>query len=325
MNRTAGRMRDVFRKNRAGRGLCLLLLLTAALLLSAPAYAEAAAQRSWSGDAALREIGEGMRLTATTGKWKKSKGKRYYRYADGTRATGSKKIKSTYYIFDEKGWLIRPKKISLVTVDEKVYGVAPNGTAARGWHVIGKKLYYVNQNGTLKRNQKFQDIKLKDDGSAAAGQYTTWQKKVSAIVDRITDCDMTKSEKLRACWNYITSRSRFSYRITDPNMKKHGWWKKSAYDILCRESGDCYSFACAFAAMANDIGYNSYVVYGRVSGSRDHAADGLTRHAWVEIGGRYYDPEGHFARWYKNCYGDYDYAIRHQVLKVIRYKDGKVK
>ena len=38
-----------------------------------------------------------------------------------------------------------------------------------------------------------------------------------------------------------------------------------------------------------EIGYNPYVVLGRVSGTRDGAADGLTSHGWVIIDGCYYD------------------------------------
>ena len=41
----------------------------------------------------------------------------------------------------------------------------------------------------------------------------------------------------------------------------------------------------------DELGYNPYVVLGRVSGTRDGAADGLTRHGWVMIDGAYYDPE----------------------------------
>ena len=55
--------------------------------------------------------------------------------------------------------------------------------------------------------------------------------------------------------------------------------------MLTTGGGDCYGFACTFAAMARELGYNPYVVLGRVSGTRDGAADGLTRHGWVMIDG----------------------------------------
>lgn len=51
-------------------------------------------------------------------------------------------------------------------------------------------------------------------------------------------------------------------------------------------------YACAFAALAREIGYDPYVVCGRVPGTRDGAGDGFTRHSWVIINGLHYDPEG---------------------------------
>ena len=57
-----------------------------------------------------------------------------------------------------------------------------------------------------------------------------------------------------------------------------------------------------------ELGYNPYVVLGRVSGTRDGAADGLTRHGWVMIDGAYYDPEAQFAGWYRGVYGNGSYV-----------------
>ena len=89
--------------------------------------------------------------------------------------------------------------------------------------------------------------------------------------------------------------------------------------MLSTRSGNCYSFACAFAAMAHTVGYHPTVVCGRVSGRRDHARDGLTRHAWVKISGRHYDPEGQFAGWYRGCYGSGWYRIRHTIQRYVKY------
>ena len=80
-----------------------------------------------------------------------------------------------------------------------------------------------------------------------------------------------------------------------------------------------YGFACTFAAMAREIGYNPYVVLGRVSGTRDGAADGLTSHGWVIIDGCYYDPEAQFAGWYRGVYGSSSYDINHQIKSIVRF------
>ena len=60
-------------------------------------------------------------------------------------------------------------------------------------------------------------------------------------------------------------------------------------------------------------------VLGRVSGTRDGAADGLTRHGWVMIDGAYYDPEAQFAGWYRGVYGNGSYDINHTISRYIRY------
>ena len=122
--------------------------------------------------------------------------------------------------------------------------------------------------------------------------------KLMTIISRITTTEMSKSEKLYSCWRYLTSSGNFYYSTYWPDLNKKGWQREVAYNMLTTGGGDCYGFACTFAAMARELGYNPYVVLGRVSGTRDGAADGLTRHGWVMIDGAYYDPEAQFAGWY---------------------------
>ena len=56
---------------------------------------------------------------------------------------------------------------------------------------------------------------------------------------------------------------------------------------------------------------------GRVSGRRDHASDGMTRHSWVQIGGKNYDPEGQFAGWARGIYGSSGYRVRHSIQRKV--------
>ena len=138
-------------------------------------------------------------------------------------------------------------------------------------------------------------------------------------ISRITNPGMSKSEKLYACWRYLTSSGNFYYSGYWPDFNKKGWQREVAYNMLVSGGGDCYGFACTFAAMAREIGYNPYVVLGRVSGTRDGAADGLTSHGWVIIDGCYYDPEAQFAGWYKGVYGSGSYDINHQIKSIVRF------
>ena len=254
---------------------------------------------------------------ARTGKghWKNQYGERYYVFPDGSMLTGSCPIGGSYYVFDANGALQRPAKTSVIKPGKKYYLVSPSGKALSGWRVVGNNLYYAGSNGVVKRNTTYEGISFGAKGAAKKSAAATYQKTIVETVNRICSEDMTREEKLYACWKYVTNSNSFSYYIWPYMVGDDGWVRKSAWQLLETGRGDCYNFACAFAAMAGVVGYKAYVVYGRVSGTRDHAADGLTRHAWVKINGLYYDPEAEWANWYRGVYGEESYDLRHQVLE----------
>lgn len=128
---------------------------------------------------------------------------------------------------------------------------------------------------------------------------------------------MSRAQKRRACWNYMVRRGRFHYALKYPNLSKKGWQRATALNMLSTKSGNCYSFACGFAALTKEIGDRPVVICGRVSGRRDHASDGMTRHSWVQIGGRNYDPEGQFAGWARGIYGSAGYRVRHSIQRKV--------
>ena len=258
-------------------------------------------------------------LKKKSGKWKKQYGAKYYLLKDGSMAVGARRIGGQYYVFDANGALLQPKKNAIVKSGSRRYYVTPEGKAISGWNIIKKKLYKTNKRGKILTDKTVDGITLTKNGSAKDSTSTVWKKKFIKTVNAITNAKMTKREKLRACWNYLVSHRHFRYALKYPKLSEKDWQKKTAYNMLVTGSGNCYSFACAFAAMANAVGYESYVVCGRVSGSRDHARDGLTRHAWVRIGGLNYDPEGQFAGWYRGCYGASGYRIRHTVQRTVKF------
>lgn len=259
-------------------------------------------------------------VKAAGGKWKKEKGAKYYILPDGQTAVGSHEIKGEYYVFSMNGKLLTPKKNSLIDVGENTYYVSPKGTAISGWQVVGKKLYSVKKSGAVRKSVKYKGIELTKTGAAKSCQDTKIKIRTVKTVASITKPGMTKKQKLKACWKYLVSRRRFRYSSKYPNLRKKGWQRQTAENMLRTRSGNCYSFACAFAAMANEIGYDAYVVCGRVSGTRDGARDGLTRHAWVRINGRNYDPEAQFAGWRRGIYGSRGYPVsRYRVQKVVEY------
>lgn len=191
--------------------------------------------------------------------------------------------------------------------------------------MIKNNLYYFNKNGRAKSNTTYLGITFAQDGRAKNVNGCDPKAKFTAmkIYNRITTPSMSKSQKLRACWNYMTNKKNFVYVSKYPDLNKKGWQQATAYDMLSTRTGNCYSFACAFAALACECGYDAQIVCGRVSGSRDHMPDGLTRHCWVRINGRYYDPEGAFAGWYRNCYDSANYNGRHTIQKIVVYKTSR--
>ena len=189
------------------------------------------------------------------GSWMNKYGETYYIYPDNAMLVGSRKIGSVYYVFDMNGALQKPEKKSIVDVGRERYYVSPSGKALQGWHVIEDELYYAEEDGRILRDQTFEGIVLGEDGAAKDTDVAKWQKVVSQRVDSLVNDSMSKSQKLKACWNYMVSKKNFRYRLRYPNLNKSGWQKETAWNMLTTHSGNCYSFACAFAAMAHTIGY----------------------------------------------------------------------
>lgn len=189
--------------------------------------------------------------------------------------------------------------------------------------VSGKTYTYTvcsyNSNGKTKGTYDTKGLKVKGptQDDLIDGKVS---KKAQSILAKITTSKMTKAQKLSACWRYVTSGSNFSYWPKYPTLTKTDWQKECALDMLTTGKGNCYSFACAFAALASEIGYSPNVICGRVSGTRDGASDGMTRHCWVTIGGAYYDPEAQFAGWYKGVYGSGSYDIAHTIQKIVPFR-----
>lgn len=252
--------------------------------------------------------------------WKKIKGSKYYFATKNKKmVTGVKKIKGKYYIFNKKGRLAESDGISIVRVKEDIYCANPNGKAAKGWQIKGNKLYNATRKGRVRRNTTYQGIVFTKTGAAKKNVNSQLKIKLIRIVKNITNEKMPKRGKLYSCWNYVT-RGRFHYASKYPDIHSSGWQKRTAYDMLSTHSGNCYSYACAFAALALEIGCKPYIVCGRVHGSRDRASDGYTRHAWVRINGKYYDPEAQYAGWMRGVYARTSYPASHKIQKIVAYR-----
>ncbi len=252
--------------------------------------------------------------------WKKIEGSKYYFCTKNNKmVTGLNKINGNYYIFNNKGKLAQSNGISIVKVKGNMYCAAPDGKAATGWQIKKNKLYNATKKGVLRKNTIYQGIILTRTGEAKRDINSQLKIKLIMTLEKVINKKMSKSDSLYACWRYITG-GRFHYASKYPDLNFSNWSKKTAYNMFSTYSGNCYSYACAFAALASELGYRPYIVCGRVHGSRDRAPDGYTRHAWVKINGLHYDPEAQYAGWLRGVYARSSYPAAHKIQKIVVYK-----
>ena len=186
---------------------------------------------------------------------------------------------------------------------------------SKQWIKKGSYRYYYDKNGKKVKN-KVKKIGKHRYSFDEKGRMQTAMEKANAILKKITNSGMTKREKLYAAYNYMSGGGGFYYCTWRAFQVYDGWEYDYATEIYEKRGGNCYNFACGFAMLAKAIGYDAQVVRGRVPGSRDRAADGMTRHALVKIDGLYYDPEAQFAGWARGICGSAYYPMYLQILSI---------
>ena len=205
---------------------------------------------------------------------------------------GGCKINGKVYVFDEQGHILKNKKNKLVTVlGDKYYITNKKGNPATGYFVYRNNLYYADSKGRCYIDRTKGRFYFTSNGSAKKTTDVLLKIQVIQTLSKITNSKMTRSQKLKACWNYLVSEKNFRYAGSDPNRKRKGWYKVTAVNMLKTRSGNCYSFACAFAALAKELGYKNVKLLCGYD------------HCWVTINGKHYDPQAHFTIWMKNIYG----------------------
>lgn len=204
--------------------------------------------------------------------WETIKGgkKRYYK--DGKRLTGFQKIGKNYFYFNANGTMLKNKTVKRGTKNF-TYFIDKKG------HVIGKKKgsTYYNANGKKMSQAQIADLRSKQ------------------IVAEITNSRMSKSQKLRTCFNWVMKKYYYTWRRFDQGGKN--WPAVNANDHFLRGRGDCIADASAFAYLAKAIGYKKVYVCADAKQSDNNA------HAWAEINGYVYDPLFAEAKSYSRYYG----------------------
>lgn len=256
-----------------------------------------------------------------TYQWLTYEGNRYYIGSKGYACTSSANVDGKAWVFTSRGKLVKPEKKRLVNRAGYTWYVDTNGQAETGWFYIGEKLYRADPKGRVYKNRIYQGVTFGANGVAVQDTAAKLKLEALKVTENIFKSGMSKSQKLKTAWNYLVYSGKFGYRSMSPNIYKKGWQNEFAYNMLKNRRGSCSSFACAFAALASEAGYKPTIYYGRVPGSRDGAPDGMTRHCWVKIDGRYYDPEAQFAGWLRGVYGTSSFPIYHTVTKTVKFYD----
>ncbi len=200
-------------------------------------------------------------------------GEKYYNYKAGKTQTLSKdtlyvngKIYSGYYLNPENRMHHVQKGICT-----PVNGILGAGTAyynhnAKGMQTLAASTIYIN-------------------GKVIEGMspesFATLQR-AQAVVASITNDSMSMETKLRICFDYVKTYQESRPRM--PHYTGMDWPVIYANDMFVNGSGNCCSYAAAFAYMAKAIGYEE--VYCCNSGG----------HGWAEIDGLIYDPE--WSKWH---------------------------
>lgn len=190
-----------------------------------------------------------------------------------------------------------------------------------GWQIFGsKKAYFSKKSGRMQVNKKVNGVKIGKSGYVKRSKTELKEQKAlekaKQILAKITTSKMSKSQKLYAAFQYMTSRANFSYRTWRGFSVYDGWEYDYALEMYEKRAGNCYNFACGFAMLAKAIGYQPQVIAGRVPGGVDGAPDGFTRHSLVKINGLYYDPEAQFDGWARGVYGLGYYPMYLQILSI---------
>ena len=224
---------------------------------------------------------------------------------------GITKIKKDYYylvggkpLTSREGKVIREEKAE----EEEVYRlfVDRDGKLTKGWHQIGHRLYYCREKGIIKEKGKVDGLLIGKYGYVTATKEHlhkvmggSLEMTSAQIISSIAGSASGKSGKLRAAWNFMSSKGNFGYVRTYETFNP-GSARSRALNMLRGRHGNCYDFACAFAALAKAIGYDAYVVYGMCPA----AGGGMTTHGWTYlVGAGYFDVEGNWAGWGPGVYG----------------------
>ena len=208
-----------------------------------------------------------------------------YHFTNGIIRQGYITINGGKYYYNSKGILqtngiVGSKKDGFCYADENGR-IRTNFTgivkASNGyWYCKKGKIDLEYRNGITYNNQDWNVMAGKATKVKTESDKTLFR--ALKTVAKITDSSMTKSQKLKICFDYVKS-AYTEINPRTPHYRGMDWPVIYANDMFVNGAGNCCSYGAAFAYMAKAIGYEN--VYCCNSGG----------HGWAEIDGLVYDPE----------------------------------
>ena len=118
------------------------------------------------------------------------------------------------YYYNQKGKKVKNK---VKQIGNFRYSFDKKGRMQTGWQIFGsKKAYFSQKSGKMLVNKKVNGIKIGKSGyvklSKTEQKEQKTLEKAKQILAKITTSKMSKSQKLYAAFQYMTSRANFSYR-----------------------------------------------------------------------------------------------------------------
>ena len=159
-----------------------------------------------------------------------------------------------------------------------------------------------NKNNSSKPSSNFKSTINSVSLSPLKTRYPDLDSEIASIISSVTNSGMSNYEKLQAIYNYVKNKLNYSTPLLN-NRDIEGLQETynfyytdalqiyNAYFALYTGYGVCDNYAALFMILARRIGFDAYVVGGKVN----KVGGGTTSHAWVMIkaGGTYYifDPQ----------------------------------
>ena len=141
---------------------------------------------------------------------------------------------------------------------------------------------WLVENKTFNLNNKQYIADAKGWVTEAKSEHEKVLAKARLLVDKLTDSNMGKREKLLKCYQYIQVSDFKNPWI--PHYTGTDWPQKYAGSWFDTRSGNCFSYAASLGYVAKVLGYESvYCCNGKI-------------HGWAEIDGLIYDTS-------ENCRG----------------------